>query len=221
MIFLKRVLYAIPVFLSILIISHFSIVIADVIPYNPITNKHQQSIDQYMNPVFSQNWHLFAPEPVAHNDGIQVKVEFADSRDSGWVDITTPMIDEMHKNYFSPLNRMARISTGIVSELTSEEELVLNYRKKLEESDGKKNEVKELDKQQEKKFEQNEELLYRYGSAYVKYLYPEDKVKSIELRIIRQDNTPFSKRKDKKKNDWKVVLEFPKKELIHDIVPIL
>lgn len=218
---MKKIHYCIPVLLSILVITHFTIVISDVIPYNPITNKHEQSIDKYMNPLFSQNWHLFAPDPVAHNDGIQVKVEFKNKQDSGWVDITTPMIDQMHANYFSPLNRMARISTGIVSELTSEEELVLNYRKKLEETEEKKEQVKELDKQQEKEFEQNEMLLYRYGSAYAKYLYPEESIKSIEMRIIRQDNTPFSKRKNPIDKKWKVVMEFPKKELIKDIVPIL
>ena len=218
---MKKVIYLIPIFLSCILSIHFLIVILNVMPMNPISNKHKKDINEYMQPLFVQNWHLFAPDPVSHNESIQIKVGIKDEIQSDWIDITTPLIDEMHKNYFSPLNRMARISTGVISEVTGEEELVLDYRKKLEESNDKKEVVKELDKQREEKFKQSEIILYRYGSSYAKYLFPNEAIEDIEIRILRQGNTPFSKRKDRVENSWHIVKKFDKKKIVEDVVPIL
>lgn len=188
---------------------------------NPISNKYKKEISEYMEPLFIQNWHLFAPDPVSHNESIQVKVGFEGESKSDWIDISTPMIEEMHKNYFSPLNRMARISTGIISELTSEDELVIDYRKKLEESEREKEKIQKLDKQRDEKFQQNEVILYRFGSSYAKYLFPDKRIVNIELRILRQENTPFSKRDNRVENPWYVVKKFKEREIIKNVVPIL
>ncbi|ARW08906.1 DUF5819 family protein [Bacillus atrophaeus] len=218
---MKKVMFLVPILLSGVLIFHFMIVILNVMPMNPISNKYKKEISEYMEPLFVQNWHLFAPDPVSHNESIQVKVGFEGESKSDWIDITTPMIEEMHKNYFSPLNRMARISTGIISELTSEDELVIDYRKKLEESEREEEKIKKLDKQRDEKFQQNEAILYRFGSSYAKYLFPDKRIVNIELRILRQENTPFSKRDNRVENLWNVVKQFKEKEIIEDVVPIL
>ncbi|MCY9456846.1 DUF5819 family protein [Bacillus inaquosorum] len=218
---MKKVMFLVPILLSGILIFHFMIVILNVMPMNPISNKYKKDISEYMEPIFVQNWHLFAPDPVSHNEIIQVKVGFERESKSDWIDITTPMIEEMHKNYFSPLNRMARISSGIISELTSEDDLVIDYRKKLEESEREKGKIKKLDKQRDEKFQQNEAILYRFGSSYAKYLFPDKRIANIELRILRQKNTPFSKRDNRVENPWYVVKQFKEKEIIENVVPTL
>ncbi|QIW81949.1 DUF5819 family protein [Bacillus tequilensis] len=218
---MKKVMFLVPILLSCTLIFHFMIVILNVMPMNPISNKYKKEISEYMEPIFVQNWHLFAPDPVSHNETIQVKIGFESDSKSDWIDITNPMIEEMHKNYFSPLNRMARISSGIISELTSEDDLVIDYRKKLEESERVKEKIKKLDKERDERFQQNEAILYRFGSSYAKYLFPDKRIANIELRILRQKNTPFSKRDNRVENPWYVVKQYKEKEIIENVVPIL
>ncbi|MBC3844664.1 hypothetical protein GXW82_44185 [Streptacidiphilus sp. 4-A2] len=74
-----------------------------------MSQKFNSQITGYMNPVFSQNWDLFAPNPIQDNVYIEARVQVTESGgqlDSPWVDLTAADIAEISHNPFpSHLNQ--------------------------------------------------------------------------------------------------------------------
>ncbi|WP_432357034.1 DUF5819 family protein [Sporosarcina sp. UB5] len=106
-------------FLSIALLIHFSITILYNSPVNPITYKYYPAIQSYMQPLFNQNWKLFAPDPVSNNHKLLVKGyykgENGKENETQWIDVTELLVTELHKNRLTPLRlAVAQITTSTI-----------------------------------------------------------------------------------------------------------
>lgn len=77
---------------------HFSIIALYNLPPNPISQHYRTQILAYVHPAFDQLWNFFAPTPVEQDMTAWVRAETADGRRSAWLDITTPLIDDVRHN---------------------------------------------------------------------------------------------------------------------------
>ncbi|PEP56168.1 DNA-directed RNA polymerase subunit beta, partial [Bacillus toyonensis] len=62
-------------------ISHFAITLIYNTPSNPIKAKYNKQLSAYMDPIFTQNWRLFAPAPVTTNSKFFVKAKIKSDND--------------------------------------------------------------------------------------------------------------------------------------------
>ncbi|WP_214808607.1 MULTISPECIES: DUF5819 family protein [unclassified Exiguobacterium] len=85
---------------------HCVITFAYNMPINPISHKSAKIINNYMEPLFSQNWHLFAPNPVSTNNCVIVKGTYFDEKgnkkETGWLNLTEKYINTYQVNRFDP-----------------------------------------------------------------------------------------------------------------------
>jgi hypothetical protein len=58
-------------------------------PANPISVRYANQVRWWMEPLFSQNWRLFAPDPISENLRIEARASLVpDGRATGWVDLS-------------------------------------------------------------------------------------------------------------------------------------
>jgi Family of unknown function (DUF5819) len=58
-------------------------------PTNPISQRYAKQIQWWMDPLFTQNWRLFAPNPISENVRVQARASLApDGRVTGWIDLS-------------------------------------------------------------------------------------------------------------------------------------
>jgi len=110
------------------LIFHFSIVALFVAPDNPISHTHKQEISDYIYPLFSQNWNLFAPNPINSNHTLEFQFHFIneknDTTHSAWYDVLSSVSSTRKSLYFSPLQRIEKyISSLIEGTLKNSQEL--------------------------------------------------------------------------------------------------
>lgn len=92
-------------------------------PANPISYNYNQVLQSYMNPIFKQNWRLFAPNPVSTDNKILVKGYYHDSRnvekESEWIDVSNALITKLHNNRITPLRLAVAQATTSSVEVTN------------------------------------------------------------------------------------------------------
>ena len=76
-------------------------------PPNPIKARHLAAILRIELPFFSQNWHLFAPNPVRTNQILAGRCR-AGAYVTPWKDLTTPLVAGHHRNRLSPMGKLVR-----------------------------------------------------------------------------------------------------------------
>lgn len=215
-----KIIYTLPIVLLVVLVFHFSIILLSVIPFNPITHKTNNIVYSYIDPLFTQTWTLFAPDPIHTNEALQIQLELANGKTTEWIDATNPLIEKMHANYISPFNRMGRITQSITGQMLTEDVLVNELRNSLEERNDYVT-LNELDKNFKKKYELYSNYLLRYASAYAKTIYPEEYVKYITMRIVKQDSIPFSDRKTGKEKEWEIIDILEKKPMVTDVLSLM
>ncbi|AMK71077.1 MULTISPECIES: DUF5819 family protein [Bacillus] len=128
----KRKYNLLVLFLSLLVVFHTIIMIMYNLPLNPVNFKHEKLISTYMNPLFTQNWQLFAPDPVSTNNNIICRGVFTNNKGqkeyTEWIDITESYNADIKNNLFSPNRLMKTALSGAVFEV--QPYLKLNDKKK-------------------------------------------------------------------------------------------
>lgn len=106
----KRLVIILSFCLAVLLLVHFGITFLYLTPDNPLRSKHWKKIYAYMYPYFSQNWYLFAPNPVNQHQNLEIKIKYKSKngkiRESNWIDLTKPMLKKLYANRFSPNQRI-------------------------------------------------------------------------------------------------------------------
>ncbi|MEV4536559.1 DUF5819 family protein [Asanoa sp. NPDC049518] len=73
-------------------VVHLMAVFLHVAPSNPISQRYDEQIDAWINPVFEQNWKLFAPDPDAVSRQISARTKRTSPTGavevSAWFDLT-------------------------------------------------------------------------------------------------------------------------------------
>ncbi len=86
---------------------HFVMLFTFSMPLNPIQYTFMDSMEAYSNTFFSQNWRLFAPDPISDNVIVSARATFPSSaRSAGiqytsWKDLTDPLIHAVQQNRFT------------------------------------------------------------------------------------------------------------------------
>jgi hypothetical protein len=58
-------------------------------PANPVSQRYATSVKWWMEPLFNQNWRLFAPNPISENVEIDARASLdPDGRTTGWVNLS-------------------------------------------------------------------------------------------------------------------------------------
>lgn len=175
-------------------------------PINPIKTKNSSLINTYMNPLFTQNWKLFAPEPVSKNNTFLVRAQFNNGETTDWINLTSYLIDKNFKNRFSPYNRLVRIQRGAFNALYEKDDVTIQIMNKIQDE--------ELDEEDYKEFLENDEqteraieLLNRYTQSYLRVLYPNKDIKESQVLIEETESIPYSKKDEENIDTEKQVLK--------------
>jgi Family of unknown function (DUF5819) len=58
-------------------------------PPNPVSQRYAKQVDAWIDPLFQQNWRLFAPNPISENIAVQARASLTpDGRLTGWYDLS-------------------------------------------------------------------------------------------------------------------------------------
>lgn len=198
---MKKVCLLTITLLSILFVIHYSLIIMHAGPTNPISAKYDNLSNTYTSTIFSQNWHLFAPDPVNRNVHIYIQVTDNTSKDTNnqWIDITKHLIKNNNDKVITPYNRTIRLIDGIFADTVGSNytsDLVTKYvNKKDEDEDPVVDMLKEHKKSSQKRGKYS---LYRFASSYIKSFMPDkySSMKYLRVRLTAYETIPFSKRND-------------------------
>jgi len=82
-------------------------------PPNPVKARLFRTIVRLAHPLFAQNWHLFAPDPVRVNHVLTVRCRTEEGV-TAWRDVTQPMLERHHRNRTSPMSRLLRVHQNAI-----------------------------------------------------------------------------------------------------------
>jgi hypothetical protein len=106
--------------LSIVLLIHFSFTFIYLSPGNTWRSKNWDTIFSYMNPVFTQNWRLFAPNPANQQLNLDMRVHYVDqagaTHETGWRSITQPVIQSLQSNRFSTNARLSELQSSLIND---------------------------------------------------------------------------------------------------------
>lgn len=187
--------------LCLFFIFHFALTIIYNAPSNPIQAKYNKQISKYMDPLFTQNWRLFAPTPVTTNHYYYAKAKLADPkgeiRTTEWIDISKYMYEVNHANRFTPYNLLLRIPRGAFGLMGEKDEVIHKIAKKVQE--GKLDEDK-YDHIINRNTEHNKEMalsiLNRFAEAQLASRFKSEEILELKVLLVESKPIPFSKNGD-------------------------
>lgn len=81
-------------------------------PINPMTNSYANLVHSYMEPLFSQNWSLFAPDPA--KSSLQLWYRCTNEQNaSSWMDPISPLVQDHQRTRFTFRGKLLYIYQGI------------------------------------------------------------------------------------------------------------
>ena len=187
------------VVVCVVFLFHFTMTALYVLPFNPIKNKLNNLNVFYMEPLFTQNWKLFAPNPLSNNYYVYIQVKDPSGKKSKWIDISTPLYEANHTNRFSPVNKLVRIGTSAFMQSVHSDELLDKIEQRKKELDHQQSKVEKNNVNKEIKHyqEDGKHQLYNFGYFYVEKQFKKQNIHKIRIRVLREEPIPFSKRNDK------------------------
>ena len=89
-----------------------------LLPANPLTATWDEPVRRYMEPLFSQRWLLFAPEPATNSLKVWSRYQ-CDGTWTRWRDAAAPLMEEHQRNRLSPAGKLLYISNGLARDLST------------------------------------------------------------------------------------------------------
>lgn len=192
------------VLLSSFTLIHFLILSLHAGPINPVYAKHRVAIEQYATPLLTQNWNLFAPDPVEETQNILIRYKVEDGGVSDWYNVSAPLLEANRSNIVSPYNRAARIPSGLYFGIFKQDELVAQVEESTSEEDFEN--TIDMERIEESRLKQVE-LLYRFANSTVPLLTTEE-VGEVQVKILNVKAVPFSERDNPDYETEKEEIEF-------------
>lgn len=166
---------------------HFSMTALYVLPFNPLSYKYNKQIESYINPLFTQNWQLFAPNPLSQSVYVNVQIKDIEGEESKWIDFTTPLLEANHKNRFSPVNTIVRLGQSAYLQSVHVDSLT-------EKITTKNIEIEEVSPFLTDYQKDGVYILYKLGLHYAEQYFNPNDINEIKIRVIREESIPFSQR---------------------------
>ncbi len=121
---------------GLLFFFHFFILAWHHLPENPIKHQFKYQISGYVNPLFSQQWTLFAPNPVSTNISINYKLKgYQDGKPADtteWLDTNDPLIEFRRSNSFSAGQRLLKYLSSCCMDILKTRSETLEYISKVD-----------------------------------------------------------------------------------------
>lgn len=97
---MKKIKLLIFILVTIILVGHLGSTALYLAPNNPLKKYYESSVKAYMDPIFTQNWMLFAPEPARYSLKFwyRCKNETTGTSWSDWKDPMAPLIRE-HQDF--------------------------------------------------------------------------------------------------------------------------
>ena len=104
---------------------HFGFTFLHVAPANPVSQQLAVATNFWMSPFFTQNWELFAPDPVSRDTGLLVRGTVSGEDLGGFVDLSTAMLERKLHNLL-PDNLHYTVSSASHNLLSARQNLIRN-----------------------------------------------------------------------------------------------
>jgi hypothetical protein len=106
---------------------HFGMTALYLAPPNPVKQAWFEPMMKYMDPLFMQNWKLFAPNPVSQHQNICVKAKWKDPetgqiKETPWRDVSWPLIAHIQRDRFSNDGRLYRFQYTAITWFTDKDQ---------------------------------------------------------------------------------------------------
>lgn len=106
------------------LVAYFALSMAYVAPVNPVKLSYHPLLMMTIGSYFSQNWSLFAPNPISSNNMLLAKCLDANAdanapTSDDWRDLSTPLARAFQHNRFSAYDRAARPISNSLRQFTS------------------------------------------------------------------------------------------------------
>jgi hypothetical protein len=182
--------------------AHFSIAAFSQAPLSPAKIRLHAVITGYLEPYFTQNWSLFAPEPVKNDEGIVARAQCADGAVTDYYDVTGPLIEETQGDRFFPSRTVRLVSNGI-QQLNDSDDLLLRLRQKQDSEiteDSEKEDAKSkrdipLTPYEKSQREDAERSLSRFALTQMRDVCPDGKGPiAVQPRMYVKKLPPWSQR---------------------------
>ncbi|MGW7073660.1 DUF5819 family protein [Streptomyces sp. NPDC054855] len=118
-----------------LLAVHFTASALSQAPLSPAKMRYYDTVSAYLEPYFTQNWMLFAPDPLTDDRGILARAACPDGKVTPEYDVTSAYIEKAQSSRFFP-SRMSRLVTSNIQQLSPRDE-VLDRMRRSERNDKK------------------------------------------------------------------------------------
>ena len=88
---------AVTAVVSVVFVFHFSMIGLYLLPLNPVKLAFSPYLVAYVDSLFYQNWHLFAPDPINTSQSVIGKCR-TDGVESHWFDMTHGIVERLEQN---------------------------------------------------------------------------------------------------------------------------
>ncbi len=112
------------------LIYHFSLIAIYQFPDNPIKHKYKIEINSYVDPMFSQAWTLFSPNPINSNMSLLYQFQYKNNGkivSTSWIDVTQPLITNRKENYWSPYQRISKFIQSSMQNINENNNLIAEH----------------------------------------------------------------------------------------------
>ena len=183
--------------------AHFALTFLYVMPVNPVSLETQSVVDATIGRFFSQNWRLFAPNPLSSDqivlarclDDNEAKAALAGKLPTdGWFDLSTPVWDRFHAHRFSAYDRLSRPATNAARQFITGGTYLAPWFESCQHGNQEACDV--VKKQVELSRGPAALVLQRVGSSFCREAQPGQSTTYVAMRLRQEAATPWSKRND-------------------------
>lgn len=182
---------------------HFAVTVLLVLPLNPIKAQYEVFLQREFGRFFSQNWSLFAPNPINVNNDLLARCmtesEFLafDGKThptQGWSSLTAPVLERHQENRFSAYDRLSRPQTNFVRAFVSGSDGQYDALRLCQGGDEGACRLYERMAAEQRRI--YGPMLARIASAYCKETQPSSAPHAVALRLRQAFAPPWSKRNE-------------------------
>lgn len=166
---------------------HFLMVLFFNSPENELSKPYKTLNKAYMEPIFFQDFKLFAPDPVTSNQTLYIRGTYRDRHKNGlhteWINITAPIASSIQENRFSSQQYIKTTVTHAVGTMvrayfTDKKDFLKRYRYTGD----------------VRKLPYSMVVLNRLGSGELQKKYPDLQFESMDMKIEVERFPPYAKR---------------------------
>ncbi|MGW5250367.1 DUF5819 family protein [Streptomyces sp. NPDC004129] len=153
--------------------------------------RYYDEITSVTEPYLSQNWMLFAPDPLSDDRGILARVKCGNGRVTGFYDVTRPYVARTQHDRFFP-SRVDRLASGTITQLDTPDPVLERLRN--QEVEKKKRPVPLLPAEKSSR-NKAETFLARFSLSKLTDVC-EGQPSAVQVRIYVHELPSWSQRKD-------------------------